>query len=149
MAANLNKVFLIGNLTRDPELRYTANGSAVCQFTLAVNRRYKGRDGDFKEDTCFIRIKVWGKTGENCANYLQKGRSVHVEGRIESRSWEAEDGSKRSAMEVVAENVQFLGAPTGARQRDHDQGHGGGPPPRGPSSDYGSDDMDLEDDIPF
>lgn len=105
--ASLNKVFLMGNLTRDPELRYTASGSSVADFGIAVNRRYKQGD-DWKEDVCFVDITVWGKQAENCAEYLNKGRGVFIEGRLQFRSWESEEGQKRSKMEVVANNVQFL-----------------------------------------
>lgn len=132
--ANLNKVLLIGNLTRDPELRYTPGGSAVCNFTLAVNRTYNDKSGAKKEDTCFLRITVWGKQGETCAQYLSKGRSAFVEGRLQSRSWETEDGQKRSAIDVVADRVQFL------------NGRGG----KGEGDGMGMiDDMPPEDDIPF
>lgn len=108
MAGNFNKVFLIGNLTRDPELKYIASGQAVTSFTIAVNRTYVMQNGEKKEDVSFIRTVVWGKTAEICGQYLKKGRSVFVEGRLQSRSWEGQDGQKRSAVEVVAQNVQFL-----------------------------------------
>jgi single-strand DNA-binding protein len=110
MAASLNKVFLLGNLTRDPELRYVPSGTAVANFSVAVNRTYKDNTGEKKEDTSFIRIVVWGRMAEICGEYLTKGRSVLVEGRLKSRSWEGPDGQKRSALDVVATNVQFLGA---------------------------------------
>ena len=105
--ANFNKVLLMGNLTRDPELRYTANGAAVTGFGLAVNRKYKQGD-EWKDDVCFVDITVWGKQGENCAEYLSKGRPVFVEGYLRFSSWES-DGQKRSKLEVVANTVQFLG----------------------------------------
>ena len=105
--ANFNKVLLMGNLTRDPELRYTANGAAVTGFGLAVNRKYKQGD-EWKDDVCFVDITVWGKPGENCAEYLSKGRPVFVEGYLRFSSWES-DGQKRSKLEVVANTVQFLG----------------------------------------
>jgi single-strand DNA-binding protein len=108
MAANLNKVLLIGNLTRDPELRYVPSGTAVATFTLAVNRVYKAQDGEKKEETSFIRIVVWGRRAEVCGEYLSKGSPVFVEGRLQSRNWEAQDGQKRSTTEVIADNVQFL-----------------------------------------
>ena len=110
MAASLNKVFLMGNLTRDPELRYIPSGSAVANFSVAVNRTYKDAAGEKKEDVSFIRVVVWGKMAEICGEYLTKGRPVLVEGRLKSRSWEAQDGQKRSALDVVATNVQFMGA---------------------------------------
>lgn len=157
--ASLNRCFLMGNLTRDPELRYTSGGQPLCNFRLAINRSWKGRDGQKNEDTTFLNVKVWGKQGENCAQYLKKGRPVFVEGRIESRSWETEDGQKRSAVDVVAERVQFMGSRDGGdwggggggggrrggRGRDDDDGYGGG----GDSGGGGGDDYDVEDDIPF
>jgi len=113
--ANLNKVFLIGNLTRDPELRYIPSGSAVATFTVAVNRVFKSQAGEKKEQTSFIRIVVWGRRAEVCGEYLSKGSPVFVEGRLQSRDWETQDGQKRSTTEVVADNIQFLrmGAKTG------------------------------------
>ncbi|MFH1552299.1 MAG: single-stranded DNA-binding protein [Candidatus Omnitrophota bacterium] len=110
MAASLNKVFLMGNLTRDPELRYVPSGSAVANFTVAVNRVYKDSSGEKKEDVSFIRVVVWGKIAEVCGEYLTKGRPVLVEGRLKSRAWEGQDGQKRSALDVVATSVQFIGA---------------------------------------
>ncbi|MEW6101983.1 MAG: single-stranded DNA-binding protein [Candidatus Omnitrophota bacterium] len=109
--ANLNKVFLIGNLTKDPELRYTPQGTAVVNLRLAVNRRYKNKDQQAKEETCFITVVAWNKQAEVCNQYLQKGRSVFIEGRLQSRSWEDAAGSKRSVIEVRAERVQFMGQP--------------------------------------
>ncbi|MBI4863837.1 MAG: single-stranded DNA-binding protein [Candidatus Riflebacteria bacterium] len=111
--ASLNKVLLIGNLTRDPELRYTQSGLAICNFSLAINTFYNDKQGQQQKDTCFLRVTVWGKNGENCANVLKKGRPVFVEGRLKSRSWEQDDGQKRTSIEVVADRVQFLGAPPG------------------------------------
>ena len=113
MAASLNKVLLIGNLTRDPELRYVPSGTAVATFTLAVNRVYKGQDGEKKEEASFIRVVVWGRRAEVCGEYLAKGSPVFVEGRIQSRNWETQDGQKRSTVEVIADNVQFLRGASG------------------------------------
>lgn len=110
--ANLNKVFLIGNLTKDPELRYTPQGIAVVNLRLATNRRFKDRNGEQKEETCFVTAVVWDKQAETCNQYLRKGRSVFIEGRLQSRSWEDNAGQKRNVLEVRAERVQFLGAPT-------------------------------------
>lgn len=112
--ANLNKVLLMGNLTRDPELKFTPQGTAVCKFSIAVNRAWKAPDGEMKKDVQFFNIATWTRTAENCGKFLKKGSSVLVEGRLENRSWE-KDGVKRTATEVVAENVQFL---TGAKQSD-------------------------------
>jgi len=106
--ANLNKVYLMGNLTRDPELRYIPSGAAVTTFGMAVNRIYNTQSGEKKKDTCFIRIVAWGKMAEVCGEYLSKGSPVFVEGRLQSRSWVGQDGQKRSTIEVVANNVQFL-----------------------------------------
>jgi len=108
--ANLNKVFLIGNLTRDPELRYTPNGTAVVNFGIAVNRRFTDSNGEKKEETCFVRVVVFGKQAESCNQYLSKGRLVFIEGRLQYRSWEV-GGEKRSTLDVIAERVQFLGTP--------------------------------------
>ena len=108
MAANLNKVLLIGNLTRDPELRYIPSGSAVATFTVAVNRVYKDQAGEKKEQTSFIRVVVWGRRAEVCGEYLSKGSPVFVEGRLQSRDWQTQDGQKRNTVEVIADNIQFL-----------------------------------------
>ena len=112
--AALNKIFLIGNLTRDPELRYTPSGLAVTTFTVAVNRNYTTQSGEKKEDVTFMRVVVWGKRAEVCGEYLNKGSLAFVEGRIQSRNWQAQDGTTRNTVEVVANNVQFLGARRGA-----------------------------------
>ncbi len=107
--ANLNRVFLIGNLTRDPELRYTPGGAAVTSFGLAINTSISRPDGETKEDVCFVKVVVWGKQAETCKQYLVKGRLVCVEGRLMYRSWQ-QDGKTRSTLEVRADRVQFLGA---------------------------------------
>lgn len=107
--ANLNKVFLIGNLTRDPELRYTPAGVGVANLGLAVNRRFRDKTGEVKEDVCFLTVTVWDKQAEACCQYLQKGSPIFVEGVLQSRSWETTDGQKRSTIDVRAERVQFLG----------------------------------------
>ncbi len=105
---NMNHVVLAGRLVRDPELRYIPSGRPVCNFSVASSRVYTTQAGEKKEDTCFARIVVWGKQAESCAEYLNKGSSVLLEGRLQSRSWETEDGQKRSVMEVVANRVQFV-----------------------------------------
>ncbi|MCM8811467.1 MAG: single-stranded DNA-binding protein [Candidatus Omnitrophica bacterium] len=107
--ANLNKVFLIGNLTRDPELRYIPSGTAVATFTLATGRVYTMASGEKREETCFVRCVAWARQAELCGEYLSKGSPVFVEGRLQSRSWESPDGQKRSTIEVVIQNIQFLG----------------------------------------
>jgi len=108
--ASLNKVFLIGNLTRDPELRYVPSGAPVATFGLAVNRRFVTQNGEKKDEVCFVRVVVFGKQAESCNQYLNKGRLVFIEGRLQYRSWE-QDGQKRSTIDVVADRVQFLGGP--------------------------------------
>lgn len=106
---DLNMVFLMGNLTRDPELRYTPSGQAVTTCTIATNRQWSDKDsGDKKEQAEFTDVVVWGKMAENVANYLKKGRRVHVIGRLQTRSWEAQDGSKKYKTEVIATDVTFL-----------------------------------------
>ncbi len=107
--ANLNRVFLIGNLTRTPELRYTPSGTAVADLRLAVNRNYTTQGGEKREETCFLTVVVWGKQAESCGEYLDKGSPIMVEGRLQIRDWETKDGQKRSVVEVVAERVQFMG----------------------------------------
>ncbi len=106
--ASLNKVFLIGNLTKDPELRYTPSGVAVANLRLAVNRKFKDKTGELKEETCFITVTAWDKQAETCNQYLQKGRPIFVEGRLQSRSWETTDGQKRNTIDIRAERIQFL-----------------------------------------
>lgn len=112
MARSFNQVILMGNLTRDPELRSIPSGQQVCSFSLALNRSYKGSDGNWQEATDYIDITAWGPLGERVAQYLSKGRPCLVNGRLQSRSWE-QDGQKRSKVEVVAQDVTFLGGPGG------------------------------------
>lgn len=112
--ASFNKVILLGNLTRDPELRYTPSGSPVCSFDLAVDRSYTTQAGERRDEVCYITVVVWGKQAEACAEYLTKGRPTLVEGRLSQRSWETPEGQKRTKHEVVAERVQFLGSRRGA-----------------------------------
>ena len=147
--ASINRVTLVGNLTRDPELRTTPNGKSVCTLGLAVNERYKNESGEWVEKPNFFDIVVWGAQAENCSQYLAKGRQIAVDGRLSFRSWEAQDGSKRSKVEVIANTVQFLGS----RQ---DAGQGGGAPvatgaPSGLSPDTSDFDApsSSDDDIPF
>ncbi len=108
--AALNKVFLIGNLTRDPELRYTPSGAAVCNFSMAMNRTFMLQSGEKREEVCFVRVIVWGKQAESVNQYLNKGHLTFVEGRLQYRTWD-QDGQKRSTLEVRAERVQFLTRP--------------------------------------
>jgi len=115
---NFNKVLLVGNLTKDPELRYTPSGVAVTTLRLAANRSFKDRNGQLQKDTCFINVVVWSQMAEVCNQYLQKGRQVFVEGRLQSRSWKGSDGKNRSIIEVVATRVQFM--PQGVRQQEQE-----------------------------
>ena len=134
--ANLNKVFLLGNLTRDPDLRYSSGGVAVARFGLATNRIYKTQDGEEKKETCFVDIVTFGKTAENCANYLSKGRPALIEGRLHFNSWETPEGQKRNRLEVIAEVIQFVGPKTGEGIA-------------GEAGEAGSGNDGAEDDIPF
>jgi single-strand DNA-binding protein len=148
MAASINRVVLVGNLTRDPELRNTPSGMAVCSLRIAVNTRRKDQaSGQWVEKPNYFDITVWGQQGENCAQYLAKGRPVGVDGRLEWREWDAQDGTKRQAVEVIADSVQFLG------------GRGDGEAPGGAAPQYvpagataQADDFPpsaADDDIPF
>jgi single-strand DNA-binding protein len=135
--AGLNKVILVGNLGADPEMRYTADGTAVCKFSLATSRRYTGKDGQKQEKTEWHRIVVWRKLAEICGQYLAKGKQVVIEGRIEYGSYE-KDGVKHYTTDIVAENMTMLGGPgTGARAQEPEPPFG---PPEGGAPD---------DDIPF
>lgn len=111
--ASFNRVLLIGNLTKDPELRYIPSGTAVANLRLAVNSTFRDQSGQRKEETCFVTVVVWARQAETCTQYLKKGRAVFVEGRLVYRSWEVE-GKTRSTMEVRADRVQFLGGPGGS-----------------------------------
>ena len=143
--ASINRVVLVGNLTRDPELRQTPNGKSVCTLGLAVNERYKNETGEWVEKPNYFDVVVWGAQGESCERYLSKGRQVAIDGRLSYRSWEAQDGGKRSKVEVVANTVQFLGPREG----------GGAPVAAGASSGLTPDTSDFDepaagdDDIPF
>ena len=157
--AGVNKVILIGNLGRDPELRYTPKGRAVANFTLATSENWTTGDGQREERTEWHRIVVWGKTAENCAQYLAKGRTVYVEGRIQSNEWEDKEGQKRKTTEIVAQTVQFLGGPRGAGGGGAGSGGGGGGGasggPRGGDSEAGggfgggTPSAPPADDVPF
>jgi single-strand DNA-binding protein len=154
-ATNINRVVLTGNLTRDPELRSTGSGMSVCSLRVASNTRRKNQaTGEWEDKPNFFDVTVWGAQGENCARFLSKGRPVAIDGRLEWREWETQDGHKRSAVEIVADAVQFLGG------RDDAAGGGNGFTPR---SDVPADTRDFEpagtpsaggggageDDIPF
>ena len=120
--ANLNKILLMGHLTRDPELRYTPSGVPVADCGLATNRKYRSGDDQVKEDVCFVDLTFWGKQAETVAKFLKKGRPLFVEGRLKLDSWEGKDGGKRSKLSVVVERFEFLGTSKGdgARLKSED-----------------------------
>lgn len=152
--SNINRVTITGNLTRDPELRSLPSGTSVCKLRVAVNSRRKdGASGEWVDKPNYFDVTVWGAQGENCANYLSKGRPVAVDGRLDWREWEAQDGSKRQAIEIIADTVQFLGSREGS-------GNGNGENGFAPQSDVPADTTDFQpaeagagagggDDIPF
>jgi single-strand DNA-binding protein len=142
--AAINRVVLVGNLTRDPELRHTQSGMAVCSLRLAVNTRRKDETGQWVDKPNYFDITVWGNQGERCAQYLTKGRPVAVDGRLEWREWETPEGNKRQAVDIVADTVQFLGS-----RGDGDGGSGGYIPAEvsSPAGDFPS--SPTDDDIPF
>jgi single-strand DNA-binding protein len=146
---SLNKVFLAGNLTRAPELRYTPGGTAVAQFGVAVNRKFKNRDGQLQEEATFVDLEVWGRQAETASEYLGKGSPVLIEGRLKLDSWESKQtGEKRSKLRVVGERVQFLG---GRRDRSGSQGQDRpskrSPAPQGDAPIDES--LPPDDDVPF
>lgn len=145
---NFNKVLLMGNLTRDPELRATPSGTAVCQFGLAVNRIYNNSNGERQEETTFVDIEAWGRQAETISKYVTKGNPLFVEGRLKLDSWENKEGEKRSKMKVVLENMQLISQ----------RGEGGGYSPSdsaspardsAPASGSSSKSEDIEEDVPF
>lgn len=149
MAGNLNKVLLMGNLTRDVELRHTPSNMAVAKIGLAVNRRYRSGDGEMKEETTFIDCEAWGKTAETMSKYLQKGRPVFIEGRLKLDTWQDKnDGSNRSKLKVVIDSFQFIDSRGG---EGGGSGGGGGGSRANAGSNAGPDSYDHggEDDIPF
>ena len=155
-ASNINRVILTGNLTRDPELRSTPSGTAVCSLRIACNTRRKDASGEWVDKPNYFDVTVWGAQGENCATYLQKGRPVAIDGRLEWREWDDQSGNKRQSVEIIADTVQFLGSRDGGGQGN---GNGGGGF-AAPQSDVPADTSDFEssepatvgasdDDIPF
>jgi single-strand DNA-binding protein len=144
---SINRVVLVGNLTKDPELRHTPSGTAVCNLRLAVNTRRKDETGQWVDKPNYFDITVWGNQGERCAQYLSKGRPVAVDGRLEWREWETPEGNKRQAVDVVADSVQFLGS------RGEGEGGGGGggyipaSAPATPGGEFPT--SPTDDDIPF
>ena len=119
-ATNINRVVLTGNLTRDPELRSLASGMSVCSLRIASNTRRKGQSGEWEDKANYFDVTVWGAQGENCARFLSKGRPIALDGRLEWREWQGQDGAKRESVEIVADSVQFLGG------RGDGEGGGGG-----------------------
>jgi single-strand DNA-binding protein len=137
--SGVNKVILVGNLGRDPELRYTQQGTAVANFSLATSESFKKKDGTRDERTEWHRIVVWGQTAEFCSQYLSKGRTVYIEGRLQTREWENKEGQKQKTTEVVAQEVRFVGPrPEGGGGRSAGAGGASGDPP-----------PPADDDIPF
>ena len=157
--ANLNKVMLIGNLTRDPELRVTPKGTAICTFSLAVNRKFKDESGGEREEVTYVDIEAWGKSGENISKYCTKGRPLFVEGRLRLDQWEDKTTKeKRSRMKVVCENFQFLGtgradgAPAPAGGEGGEQPRYAAPAPRNSASPRPAtpaQQENLDEDVPF
>ncbi|MAG31427.1 MAG: single-stranded DNA-binding protein [Deltaproteobacteria bacterium] len=152
--AGVNKAILVGNLGRDPELRQTPNGQSVCNFTLATSENWTDKSGERVERTEWHRIVAWGRTGEMCAQYLSKGRTVYVEGRIQTREWEDKDGNKRYTTEINANTVNFIGPRTGGGSGESSggshSGGGGGGGHRGGSDPTAADsEPPADDDIPF
>lgn len=150
--ADLNKVFLMGNLTRDPEVRYTPSNTAVADLRMAINRTFKGSDGQQREDTCFVTVTAWGRQAETSGEYLKKGSPLLVEGRLKYDTWEKE-GQKQSRLSVVAERVQFMGSPPRSNEyRDHhgDATGGGRDVESAPSRpEPGAELPGDDDDLPF
>ena len=146
--ANFKKVMLMGNLTRDPEIRYTPKGTAVAEIGLAINRYFSGESGDKREETTFVDVTLWGRTAEIASEYLKKGRPVFIEGRLQLDTWEdKQSGQKRSKLRVVAEGMQLLGSRGGGGGPDENSGPGGASsaPPRKAAPPPEPDD----DEIPF
>jgi single-strand DNA-binding protein len=148
MAANINRVVLVGNLTRDPELKHTPGGTPVTSLRIAVNGRRKDETGQWVDKPNYFSVSVFGNQAESCAQYLSKGRPVAIDGRLEWREWQSQDGGKREAVEVVADSVQFLGS--------RGDGEGGGPGgggnqfvPAGAGSEHADFPAATDDDIPF
>lgn len=146
---NLNKVMLIGNLTRDPELRHTPKGSSVAEISLAINRTWKDEGGNKQEETTFVEVTLWGRQAELAQQYLAKGRPVYIEGRLQLDIWDdKETGKKRSKMRVIGENMQFLSSGTGAGENPRQSPtHQNGAKP--PSQTATADALDEDEDLPF
>jgi single-strand DNA-binding protein len=151
MSRGIAHVTLVGNLTRDPELRQTPSGTSVCQLGVAVNSSFKDSSGQWTDKPNFFDVVVWGVQGENAARYLAKGRQVAIDGRLDQRTWEAQDGSKRSKMEIIAETVMFIGGQQGENQQSAPAtGSTLSDRVRNPSHDDFRDiDFGADDDIPY
>lgn len=121
MTLNINTVMLGGNLTRDPETKAAGSNKTVASFGIAINRKYKGSDGEQKEEATFVDIEAWGRTAELVAQYLAKGSPVFIEGRLKLDTWEDKDGNKRSKMKVVADSIQFVGPPKTGKSEQGEQ----------------------------
>ncbi len=155
--ASMNRVFLAGNLTRDPEVRYTPSGSAVADLNMAINRVYTSGSGEQKEETCFVSVVAWGRQAETCGEYLTKGSPVMVEGSLQFDQWQTESGEKRSRLRVKADRVQFLGRSKKGEFGDAPaagpsggSAHGGGSPAPRPQDDSAHGTMqDDKDELPF
>lgn len=145
--ASFNKVFLMGNLTRDPQLSYLPSQTAVVEFGLAMNRRWKSREGEDRDETCFVDCRAFGRTAENINKYLSKGRPLFVEGRLTFDTWTAQDGTKRSKHRVTVENFQFLGSAGGGGGGQAREAPDSGAP--GGAFEGGPDPGPTGDDIPF
>lgn len=139
MGANLNKVILVGNVTRDPEVRRIGSGTAVCDIGLAINDRRKGQSGEWVEETTFVDVTLWERTAEVAGEYLTKGSSVLIEGRLKLESWQSKEGEKRTKLKVIAERMQMLGG----------KGDGGGRGDSNPAGRSQSSAANEEDDVPF
>jgi single-strand DNA-binding protein len=152
MARSVNKVILLGNLGKDAELNYLPSGQAVSKFTLATNRRFKDKAGEWQEQTEWHNIVLWGKMAESLTQYLTKGQKVYLEGRIQSRTWEGRDGSKHYATDIVANDV-VLASGRGGEESSGQRAQASQPPPAAapvaPSSDEGISPEITDDDIPF
>jgi len=144
--ASLNKVMLIGNLTRDPQLSYLPSQTPVVEFGLAINRTFRKQDGSQGEETCFVDCQMFGKRAEVINQYVKKGDPLFVEGRLKFDSWQAQDGSKRSKLRVFVENFEFLGKGSSGGRQNNRQGSDGPPPPTDDDVPYGG---GMDDDIPF
>ena len=144
--ANFNKVLLMGNLTRDPQLSYLPSQTAVVDFGIAVNRRWTGKDGEKKEDTCFVDCTAFAGQAETINKYLSKGRPVFIEGRLTFNSWVAQDGAKRSKLKVTVESFQFVGQPGGGQQSAATASGQSATTGNPPASGQGN---NIDDDIPF